>query len=84
MHDNIIRPEMPQVNPQLLKLATQLLDDVKAGRVTTVAVISVGALGNLNQGACGAQGEAIYVGCDMLKNQIIAGMSQRPAIVRGG
>lgn len=83
MHD-IIRPEMPQVNPMLLKMAAGLLEDVKAGRVTTLAFITVGALGNLNQGACGAQGESVYIGCDVLKNQILASMSQRPAIVRGG
>ena len=82
MSDNIIRPEMPNCNREAVKMLENLLVEFKAGRMTSLGVVTISALGQQGFGASGLQGESVYIGLDILKQQLLMAMSKPQNIVR--
>lgn len=81
MSQPIILPTGPHVNPALIEVAERLLADVRAGRVSTFAAIVVTPLGQISAPAVGPNATELYVGCDMLKAQILGAMTgARPGL----
>lgn len=64
-------------NPQLVALAEAILADVKSGKITSLACISVSLSGAIECPAYGPKGAELYLGADILKNNIMAAMVNR-------
>ena len=80
MNGPILMPSA-NVNPQLIEIAERLLADVRAGKVSTFAAIIVSPLGTISAPAAGPNATELYVGCDMLKAQILGAMTgARPGL----
>ena len=80
--DSIIRPEIPQVHPAIMQLAERLMTEVRAGRVTSIAVIVVSPLGAVTPMLVG-DAAPLNLGADMIKKSVMDSMSGRPGLVAG-
>lgn len=73
--------------PQLVALAQHVMDGVKTGKISSLGVVTVSPLGEINVPACGMQALEIYAGADLLKDEIKAamrGQGQAGKIIRAG
>lgn len=69
------------VNPALLEIAEKFVAEVRAGRVSTFGIVCISPLGQITAPAVGPNAADLYIGCDMLKSQIMgAMMGQRPGL----
>jgi len=69
-------------NPQLIAFAEKLLDEVKTGKVSSLACVTVSPIGMINCPALGMQVTEIYLGCGLLQNNIISMAGKASPIVR--
>ena len=71
MTDPIFIGERPNCDPQLLALVEKLLDDIRAGRVSTVALITVSPLGAIGTPAYGPRMADLYLGTGLFQKMLI-------------
>lgn len=81
--EHVIQPLAAMVNP-CVGLLENMLADAKAGRVTSVAVISILSGGQVASGYAGAQRGDLFLGAALLQDSLltsIKGPPTRPAII---
>jgi hypothetical protein len=83
--------ELPRqsVNHEAVQMLEQILASLKAGRLGAVAVIGVSPTGEVFTSSIGAQPAQVYIGCDILKRQLLEAMMGnkgigRPVVRAGG
>jgi len=75
-----------KVSPQLLAITRQILADVEAGKITSIAFITVSALGQIQWPGFGMQVADMYVGAGLFQRSIeaaLTGQGQGGRLLRG-
>ena len=71
-------PQIVMGNP-VLELLTGIINEVKAGRVTTVAVLAVAPQGGVATPYVGPQAGDLYVAAGLLQRRILQNIEAPPA-----
>lgn len=70
----------PVGHPDVIGVLEKMLVEARAGRVVGVAIVAVGGGGEMQAVTSGAAAPvALYTGCGLLQQQVLASMTQRPS-----
>lgn len=74
-----------RANPALEQLAMQVLERVRTGQITSLACVTVDSLGQIGWPGCGMQTAELYIGADMMMDDMKAAMKNQGGnrILRG-
>ena len=56
--------------PDLVRLVEQLMEGVKAGRISTLACVTVSPLGHMQWPGCGMQIAEMMIGAELMRDEL--------------